>query len=458
MRNFRLFVISCLMWLVAGCNLSSTPPTPTAEPPTLAPSLTCDQLIDAALSQTQAACDALGRNQACYGHSSVQAIPQEAANIQFVQQGDLAPISDIRSITTAALDVAAASWGVALLKAQSNLPDTLPGQNVTLLLFGDAELDDLSSDMRALVLRTGVAQTECENAPADALLIQSPTGNTVALNINGAEVSLGSTLFVTAYSNNQLRLATLEGQATVTAGGQSQVILPGTQVRLPLGGSTGLEVIGVPSAPEPLDFDVISRSPIQLLERPITIPPAVLPTTATVPTAPPTNLPATTAACTPRQDWQARYSIQAGDTLFSIAQRAGISLDELQRGNCISDPNQIRAGDSLRIPRAIVTSTNTPTPIVVVSPTAVSFDPNLRADTTTIRLGECTTIRWETAPGRQILFQGQPTRTNNQQVCPTTDSSYTLLVTDAATGQQQSYTVRVQVALPQPTDTPQPIT
>jgi LysM repeat protein len=456
MRIIRILAVCLLMGLATGCNLSTTPPTPTLEPPTPAPSLTCDQLIEIALSQTQAVCDAVGRNQVCYGHDSVQAIPQESASIQFVQQGDLAPLDDIRSITTAALDTASETWGIALLKAQSNLPDTLPGQNVTLLLFGNAQLDDVSTDMRAIVLRTGVGQTACENAPADALLIQSPTGNPIVLSINGAEVSLGSTIFVTAYANNQLRLATLEGQATVASGGQSQIILPGTQVRIPLGGSTGLEVIGAPSAPEPFDSDVISRSPIQLLERSITIPPAVLPSTATVPTAPPINPPVTTAACTPRQDWQARYTIQAGDTLFSIAQRAAISLDELQRGNCINDPNQIRAGDSLRIPRAIVSSTNTP--IVVVSPTAIRFDPNLRADTTTIRLGECTTIRWETAAGRQILFQGQPTRTNSQQVCPTTDSSYTLLVTDSATGQQQSYTVRVQVILPQPTDTPQPIT
>jgi murein DD-endopeptidase MepM/ murein hydrolase activator NlpD len=44
------------------------------------------------------------------------------------------------------------------------------------------------------------------------------------------------------------------------------------------------------------------------------------------------------------------YVVQAGDTLWEIALRFGVSMDSLQRANGLSDPGQIKAGDELIIP------------------------------------------------------------------------------------------------------------
>lgn len=44
------------------------------------------------------------------------------------------------------------------------------------------------------------------------------------------------------------------------------------------------------------------------------------------------------------------YEIQAGDTLTSISDRSGVSVDDLASGNSIADPDMIYAGDSLSIP------------------------------------------------------------------------------------------------------------
>jgi LysM repeat protein len=45
------------------------------------------------------------------------------------------------------------------------------------------------------------------------------------------------------------------------------------------------------------------------------------------------------------------YVVQAGDTLFSISQKLGVSYETLLRENSITDPNMIYVGQKLLIPR-----------------------------------------------------------------------------------------------------------
>ena len=71
---------------------------------------------------------------------------------------------------------------------------------------------------------------------------------------------------------------------------------------------------------------------------------------------------ATTAppSCTPRTDWP-EYTVQAGDTLYSIALRSDSAVDTLQAANCLADPNAIFEGQSLRVPQQPEPLTATPT-------------------------------------------------------------------------------------------------
>jgi LysM repeat protein len=47
---------------------------------------------------------------------------------------------------------------------------------------------------------------------------------------------------------------------------------------------------------------------------------------------------------------RARYTVQPGDTLGSIATLYGVTQDALMAANMISDPNRLEAGMELRIP------------------------------------------------------------------------------------------------------------
>ncbi|MFN8374478.1 MAG: hypothetical protein U0694_16570 [Anaerolineae bacterium] len=83
----------------------------------------------------------LGRNEACYGNLLLSATPREdAAAFSFEQAGDRVPVADIQSLQLSAMSLTDET-GVALMALQAKLvPDTLPGQNVTVLLFGDVQV------------------------------------------------------------------------------------------------------------------------------------------------------------------------------------------------------------------------------------------------------------------------------------------------------------------------------
>ncbi len=104
---------------------------------------TCSVMVQQAMSAVQQDCASTGRNQACYGYVSLQATPrQDVQNFSFSKEGDLANVADLSTLRLSALDTANQTWGIALMKLQANLPDTLPGQNVTFLLFGDVQIQN----------------------------------------------------------------------------------------------------------------------------------------------------------------------------------------------------------------------------------------------------------------------------------------------------------------------------
>ncbi|MBM4429570.1 MAG: LysM peptidoglycan-binding domain-containing protein [Chloroflexi bacterium] len=86
---------------------------------------------------------------------------------------------------------------------------------------------------------------------------------------------------------------------------------------------------GIPLTPGPTIISVAQTTPTPLSQ------PAV-----PGPTAAPTALPST---------GQFEYTVQWGDTLFSLAQRFNTTVDAIVRLNGLSDSNQIRAGQVLRV-------------------------------------------------------------------------------------------------------------
>lgn len=115
----------------------------------------CPAEIDQALDTTNEICFGTGRNQVCYGNNNVEITPYEEIQLEFDAPGDIAALEQIRTLSLSALDVENGQWGIALIRMLANLNPS-ESEDVTVLLFGDVEIEDASGQQ---VLQAGVSNT-----------------------------------------------------------------------------------------------------------------------------------------------------------------------------------------------------------------------------------------------------------------------------------------------------------
>ena len=119
--------------------------------PALSQTDSCPALIETALDLTSMVCSATDTNEACYGHARLEAQAQpEFAPVRFSEAGDRVTLTALRSLRLSALDIANRLWGVALMKVDAHQPLQASPAPVTLLLFGDVEVEnrvDLNSEV-----------------------------------------------------------------------------------------------------------------------------------------------------------------------------------------------------------------------------------------------------------------------------------------------------------------------
>ncbi len=240
----------------------------------------CPAIVQTALDAADELCADTGRNQACYGHVALSAVAQpSAADFTFEQVGDVVDVSTIQSLRLNPMDVAADTWGVVLMRLQANLPESLPGQNVTFLMFGDVEItnavtedsEDNFTPMQAFLLRTGIEDAQCDEAPASGVLVQTPEGvSEVAFNVNGVDVSMGSTVLFRAEAEGDMTISTLEGSAFVDSADEVVPVVAGTRLNVPIDRQLRADR-NARLVPEPYELRRLGGLPLRLLERRIDI-------------------------------------------------------------------------------------------------------------------------------------------------------------------------------------------
>jgi uncharacterized protein YraI len=145
----------------------------------------CPALVLSAYTTTADLCESTGRNQACYGHSLLEAKPQpDVSAFKFDQEGDVASVSQIQSLRLSVMDDTSGAWGITLMRLQANMPDSQPAKNVTLLLVGDVEINaDTTTATTQEANVSAQANVRVRQSPSidSAIIISLPPGRQVTV-------------------------------------------------------------------------------------------------------------------------------------------------------------------------------------------------------------------------------------------------------------------------------------
>jgi hypothetical protein len=292
----------------------------------------CATLIKEALEVSDLGCAQVGRDQVCYGHDTVLAQLVPGTNPPFERPGNTIPINLLERFVASPLDLQKGEWGVGVFRLEANLPGTLPGQLVTMLIFGDTSIQNTSGDMQAFYFTSNLGGIRCDAIPFDGILVNMADGAGFAFKANGAEITLQGNSILRAVAHDSLVVTALRGAGTIRALGEEQSFGAGQTVTVPMGGSSGLDANGPPSPPQsadnqtidagctltgqgcpsggevaeaaptntpaPIDPSIPTNTPVPVAPGQPTNTPVPLPTSTSVPLSTNTPLPAKTATST----------------------------------------------------------------------------------------------------------------------------------------------------------------
>ncbi|MBI5667109.1 MAG: TIR domain-containing protein [Chloroflexi bacterium] len=150
----------------------------------------CSPAVRSALIAIGDVCNDTRRNQVCYGAGTINANFRRGAKAEdFDQPGDIIDIENLNS-----LDLTPLRDGIsaAVLRVVANVPNALPGETISFLLISYLRQDGLITTpvLETVYFTSGVSGSVCREAPSNLFII-SPEGETVPLEIQGAEVQIG---------------------------------------------------------------------------------------------------------------------------------------------------------------------------------------------------------------------------------------------------------------------------
>ncbi len=256
-RNRRLIIIISIVTVLVLCGAifglalyRAFLPGSNNETASTESNVTCEELIDRAMQSSGDSCDGIGSNQVCYGNNTLSAELNSGGT--FVKEGDVISVADLRRLAASPLSLASEEWGIAVFKVLANLPRSLPGETITMVVFGNTTLDNPSNNLQTFYFSSTLGQIQCDEVPFDGLMITMPDGAGVSFVINGAEMMLMGNASISATQNGSMEVSMYSGSAYISANGESQFVTAGQSTSMDLGGPNGTSAVSPPSSPQPL--------------------------------------------------------------------------------------------------------------------------------------------------------------------------------------------------------------
>ena len=334
----------------------------------------CQVLINKAIQSSDSYCGETNSNNVCYGNTTIQAELAPDATQRFSERGDIVAVDELRRLSAAPLNLEDDEWGIAVFKVIANLPRSLPGETITMVVFGNTTLDKESGGLESFYFFSELGQIACEAIPSDGLMLTSPDGSGLRINVNGTELTLKGNANLKAVKNGEMEVSLFSGSGKIVSNGQEQYFGAGQSVNVGLGGENGVQAITGPSAPEPLTQEELNTActmtgqyclqsqitPVseaeaqQQIQAEITSTPTAITQSPTVRPSP-TLFPTNTSFVLP--SWTPRWTSTPTRT-----------LTPLPSATRTRTPIPTRT----RTPTRTATPTITPTPTVTLTPTATA--------------------------------------------------------------------------------------
>jgi hypothetical protein len=216
----------------------------------------CQALIDRAIQASGSYCGNTTTNTACYGNNTLKADLAANAQQRFSERGDIISVDALRRLSASPLNLDNGLWGIAVFKVIANLPRSLPGETVSMVVFGNATLDNTTTGtnkgLESFYFSSELGQIVCKKIPFDGLMVTSPTGAGIHFMVNGTELTLKGNAGIKAIKGGTMEVSVYDGSARIAANGQEQYFGAGQSSSVQLGGPNGTDSISGPSAPKPL--------------------------------------------------------------------------------------------------------------------------------------------------------------------------------------------------------------
>jgi LysM repeat protein len=173
----------------------------------------CSTQINTVLASLSGVCNGLEAGQVCFAHQHVTLAMQSLdVPVQFLQPNDRANFAELHSLQTSGFDPLTGAWGIALIR-----PSDTPS---VLLMTGDVQLENRTAGnlLDLVVLTSTAAEPQCSEAQP-GLTVYVPEGSRLELAINGASMSLEQALItIRQQTPNSLTLAVYQGQVSIIDG------------------------------------------------------------------------------------------------------------------------------------------------------------------------------------------------------------------------------------------------
>jgi hypothetical protein len=353
----------------------------------------CQVLIEKAIQASDSFCSQIGSNKACYGNNTINADLKPGTAQKFSERGDIVDVNNVRSISASPIKLDSNEWGIAFLRVIANLPRSLPGQTVTMIVLGNTTLDNESGNLESFYFSSELGQIACEKVPTDGIMISVPDGNGVKFVVNGAELTLTGDATIKAVKNGEMEVSLFEGSGLIVSDGQEQYFGAGQQVKVQLGGENGTESVGPPSTPVSLTQDeldtacaltgqfcsqdqitpVTSEEAQQIIVEELGITPTKAPTLMRTPTRTRTPIATSTSTILLIPSWtpsQTRTNTPAyipPKTNTPIKTKTPVNT--VPAGGATFTPTKTPVSTATRTPTPTFTVTRTPTPTSTLTPT-----------------------------------------------------------------------------------------